>query len=106
MAKAVAVGPRAWVAPFRGVGFESVQVEEPEDLLKALLAIAGQRDVSLVLVSEVLAGKAPAAIEEFRKRSRAVICALPTHEGATGTGYEETRRLVESSLGIDLLGGA
>ncbi|HPC47034.1 MAG TPA: V-type ATP synthase subunit F [Deltaproteobacteria bacterium] len=104
MAKAVIVGDRRLAAAFTGVGFESVIVDEPEDLMKVLFQLSRDRELGVVLVAEALAQEAPEALEEFRRRSKAVLSTVPSHEKSLRTGFLATRRLVESSLGIDLLG--
>jgi vacuolar-type H+-ATPase subunit F/Vma7 len=104
MARAVVVGPQRWASAFEGSGFESVRVEEPEGLMQALLTLSRDTDLSIVLVNEALAEGAMDAVEEFRKRSRVVLCIIPSHEGSKHIGFAATRRLAASSLGVDLLG--
>lgn len=98
------VGNRRFTSAFKGVGFEAVVVEEAGQFAKTLALLGRERDVSVVIVSEELAEAAPDAIGEFRRRSRAVLTAVPAHDKSLRTGYRATRELVESSLGIDLLG--
>lgn len=104
MSRAVVLGEKRDITAFKGVGFDVLSVEDGEKLFRVLMDLSRDRALGIVLVTESLAGQAPGAIEEFRRRSAAVLSIIPTHEGSSRTGFEEIRRIVESSLGIDILG--
>jgi V/A-type H+/Na+-transporting ATPase subunit F len=61
-------------------------------------------EIGLVLVTESMARDAPKAIEEFRERSSAILTIIPTHEGSKHLSFQEIRKSVERSLGVDILG--
>ncbi len=104
MAKAYAVGERQLILGFKGVGFEVVPVDDPAKLHAELMRLAREKDLALVLLTESIAVGAQEAINEFRERSSAILTIIPTHEGSRHVSFEETRRMVERSLGVDILG--
>jgi len=104
MPKAVAVGEKHLIMGFKGVGFQVVPVEDSARLSGELQRLAQDAALQLVLVTESIAAEAGEAIEEFRERSTAILTLIPSHEGSLHSSFEETRRAVEHSLGVDILG--
>ncbi len=104
MSKAVAVGEKHLILGFKGVGFEIVPIDDSEKLMHELNVLSRDPETGLVLVTESMAKDAPKALDEFRERSSAVLSIIPTHEGSQHVSFQEMRRSVERSLGIDLLG--
>ncbi len=104
MAKAVAVGEKHLILGFKGVGFDIVPVEDGQKLLQALMTLAKEPDLGVILVTESIAAEVPDAIREFRERSSAILTLIPTQEGGRHTSFEEIRRAVERSMGVDILG--
>jgi vacuolar-type H+-ATPase subunit F/Vma7 len=66
--------------------------------------LARDPEIGLVLVTESMAMEDPGAIAEFRGRSPAILAVIPTHEGSKHFSFQEMRKSVERSLGLDLLG--
>jgi len=104
MSKAVAVGEKHLILGFKGVGFDIVPIDDSEKLMHELNTLSRDPEIGLVLVTESMARDAPKAIDEFRGRSSAVLTIIPTHEGSGHVSFQEMRKSVERSLGIDLLG--
>ncbi len=104
MSKGVAVGEKHLILGFKGVGFEIVPIDDSEKRMHELNLLSRDPETGLVLVTESLARDAPKAIEEFRGKSSAVLTVIPTHEGSNHVSFQEIRKSVERSLGIDLLG--
>lgn len=104
MPKAAAVGEKHLILGFRGVGFEIVAIDESSKLMHALNVLSRDAEIGFVLVTESMAREAPEAINEFRTRSSAVLTVIPTHEGSGQLSFQEIRKSVERSLGIDILG--
>ncbi|HPI92444.1 MAG TPA: V-type ATP synthase subunit F [Deltaproteobacteria bacterium] len=104
MSRAVVLGEKRNITAFKGVGIDALPVEDGQKLFQSLMELSRERELGIVLVTENLAEQAPEAIEEFRRRSAAVLCIIPTHEGSRRTSFQAISRLVESSLGIDILG--
>jgi V/A-type H+-transporting ATPase subunit F len=104
MSKAVAVGEKHLILGFKGVGFEIVPIDDSTKLMHELNTLSRDPEIGLVLITESMAKDAPGTIEEFRGRSSAVLTIIPTHEGSKHLSFQEVRRSVERSLGIDLLG--
>ncbi|MGI6460247.1 MAG: V-type ATP synthase subunit F [Candidatus Hydrogenedentales bacterium] len=104
MSKAVVVGEESLVLGFKGAGFEIVDVPDGEMLLTELNQLARDPDVALVLVTESVAEQAPGALQQFREVSQAILTTIPTHLGSKHLGFKDMRRLVERSIGVDLLG--
>jgi V/A-type H+-transporting ATPase subunit F len=61
-------------------------------------------EIGLVLITESMAKDASKAIEEFRMRSSAILTIIPAHEGSMHLSFQEMRKSVERSLGVDILG--
>lgn len=104
MTKAYVIGEKHQILGFKGVGFEIVPVTEASQAADALFQLSRGHDTGLVLITEVLAKEAPQAIDDFRTRSSAIVVVIPTHEGAMHLSFNDMRKIVERSLGIDLLG--
>lgn len=104
MGRAVAVGERDLILGFQGVGFEIAPVKNGEQLMTELMKLARDTNVGLVLVTESIAAESPTAIEEFRQRCATMLTLIPTHEGSRHASFEEMRKTVERSLGVDILG--
>jgi vacuolar-type H+-ATPase subunit F/Vma7 len=104
MAKAVAVGEKHLILGFKAVGFELRSVTDSSRLPQELAALACDTEIGLVVVTESMASEAPRALDEFREKSGAILTIIPTHEGSRHVSFEEMRRAVERSLGVDILG--
>jgi V/A-type H+-transporting ATPase subunit F len=104
MAKAVAVGEKHLVLGFKGVGMDVVPVAEPEALRAALMHLARNAEVGLVFVTESMAAQAPDVLRDFREAAQAILVVIPSHEGSKGFSFEEMRKSVERSIGVDILG--
>lgn len=106
MSRAVAVGERSFILGFKGVGFEIVPAEDAAALTRELVQLARAADVGLVLVTESMAAEAPEAIQEFRQVSSTILTTIPTHKGSQHVSFQEMRKAVEKSIGVDMLGKA
>ncbi|HNR30355.1 MAG TPA: V-type ATP synthase subunit F [Candidatus Hydrogenedentes bacterium] len=104
MSKAVVVGEKALILGFKGVGFEIVDAADGAKLLTELNMLARDPEVKLVLVTESVAAEAPEALAQFRETSRAILTTIPTHKGSRHIGFNEMRKTVEYSIGVDMLG--
>ncbi len=104
MSKAVAVGEKHLILGFKGVGFEIIPLEDSTRLGQELAALSRDAEVGFVLVTESMANESPQAVREFRQRSSAVLTVIPTHEGSRHVSFEEMRKAVERSMGVDILG--
>lgn len=104
MSRAVVVGDRPLVLGFKGVGFEVIHAGDGEQLNRELTALARSGDVSIVLVTEEVAAEAPEALRQFRTMSKAILTTIPTHKGSRHIGFNEIRKVVEYSIGVDMLG--
>jgi vacuolar-type H+-ATPase subunit F/Vma7 len=102
MAKACIVGEKHLILGFKGIGFEIVAVSEPENLAEELFMLSRRSDIGLILVTESIAAEAPGVIEEFRSRSDVILTVVPMYEDSPRTGYNEMRKAIERSMGIDL----
>jgi V/A-type H+/Na+-transporting ATPase subunit F len=104
MSKAVAVGEKHLILGFKGVGFEILSIDDSTKLMHELNILSRDSEIGLVLVTESMAKEAPKAIEEFRGRSSALLTIIPTHEGSKHLSFQEVRKSVERSMGVDILG--
>jgi vacuolar-type H+-ATPase subunit F/Vma7 len=104
MSKAIAIGEKHLILGFKGVGFQILPLDDSSKLAHELSLLAGDAQVGVVLVTESMAEEAPEAIEEFRRRSSAVLTLIPSPEGSMHVSFQGIRRSVERSLGVDLLG--
>ena len=104
MPRAVAVGEKNLILGFKGVGFDIVPVENGNRLLHELNQLARDTNVGLVVVTESIAAQNPDAVADFRERSSAILTVIPTHDGSRHVSFEEIRKSVERSMGVDILG--
>jgi vacuolar-type H+-ATPase subunit F/Vma7 len=104
MSKAYIIGDRSAVLGFKGVGFEIVHAFDGTSLTQALGQVLRANDAAIVLVSEDIAKMNPEAMANFRENSQAIMTTIPTHHGSNHDGFDEIRRLVEYSIGVDMLG--
>ncbi len=104
MSKAYVVGEKSQMLGFKGVGFEVVHADDTDSLTRALGQLIRSNDASIVLVSETVAEENPEVMANFRENSSAVITTIPTHKGSAHSGMETMRRMVEYSIGVDMLG--
>lgn len=104
MSRAYVVGDKAQMLGFKGVGFEVVHADDTESLTRALGQLIRSNDASIVLVSEALAEEGQEALANFRENSSAVLSTIPTHKGSAHLGFAAIRRMVEYSIGVDMLG--
>jgi V/A-type H+-transporting ATPase subunit F len=104
MSKAFVVGEKHLILGFKGVGFEIVPIDDAANLANELNILSRNPEAGLVLVTESMAKDALKAIEEFRVRSSAILTIIPAHEGSKHLSFQEMRRSVERSLGVDILG--
>lgn len=102
MAKAYIVGEKNLILGFKGIGFEIIPVTDPKDLAEKLFMLSKDSDVGLILVTESMAEASPGVIEDFRSRSNVILTIVPMHEESPRTGYNEMRKAIERSMGIDL----
>jgi V/A-type H+/Na+-transporting ATPase subunit F len=104
MSKAVAVGEKHLILGFKGVGFDIVPLDDSSRLMQELVALSRDPEIGFVLVTESMASENSQAIKEFRQRSSAVLTVIPTHEGSKHASFQEIRKSVERSMGVDILG--
>ena len=104
MARAIVLGEKHLILGFKGVGFEVVACKDGAALLHELGALSRDPEVALVIVTESMAEEAPQALDTFRERSKAILTVIPTHEGSKHTNFNEMKKAVEKSIGVDILG--
>ncbi|MDZ4858533.1 MAG: V-type ATP synthase subunit F [Candidatus Hydrogenedentes bacterium] len=104
MLKAVAVGEKRYILGFKGAGFEIVECNDAESLRAELNRLSREADVAVVLVTETIAMEAPDAIDAFRERSNGILTIIPTHEGSNHTSFDQMKKAIERSIGVDILG--
>lgn len=104
MSRAYVVGEKSEILGFKGVGFEVVHADSAESLSRVLAELIRNYDASIVLVSETLARECRETLANFREHSSAIITTIPTHKGSAHQELAVMRRLVEHSIGLDMLG--
>lgn len=104
MARAIALGDKHLVMGFTAAGIEVVPVADEHEFARQLGLVARDSSVAVVLATEQMAALAPEALAHFREASAAALLIVPGYEGATRAGFAEVRKIVERSLGVDLLG--
>jgi hypothetical protein len=102
--KLVAIGPRKEMLYLRGAGIEFMPLEAGEDLEGPLRRCARDAGVGLTLVSETAAAGKLNMIGEVRRETGAVVLVVPSHKGSSGSTIAHMRRVLEQSVGVDLLG--
>lgn len=105
MSRAIAVGEKTFILGFKGVGFEIEPADNAESVARILGALAHERNVGLVLLTESMAAENKEAVANFREMNpAAILTVIPTHKGSSRGSFEEMRKTVERSIGVDMLG--
>jgi len=105
MSRAIAVGEKTFILGFKGVGFEIEPADHAEAVGRVLGALSRERDIGLVLLTETMAAENAEAVANFREMNpAAILTVIPTHKGTTRASFEEMRKTVERSIGVDMLG--
>lgn len=104
MPKVMVMGKHAAILPFKAVGVEIFDVEDPGTAREELARLAGTEEETLVLVPEDLAAQCEAEIDAIRKGVAVVVMTLPASTGQAGAQREHVRQLVARSIGVDLMG--
>ncbi|HUW61469.1 MAG TPA: V-type ATP synthase subunit F [Candidatus Bathyarchaeia archaeon] len=105
MSRAIAVGEKTFILGFKGVGFEIEPAENAEAVGTVLGALSRERDIGLVLLTETMAAENAEAVANFRQMNpAAILTVIPTHKGSARASFEEMRKAVERSIGVDMLG--
>ena len=105
MSRAIAVGEKTFILGFKGVGFEIEPVDNAQSVGTVLGALSRQRDVGLVLLTETMAAENAEAVGNFRQTCPgAILTVIPTHKGSSRGSFQEMRKAVERSIGVDMLG--
>jgi V/A-type H+-transporting ATPase subunit F len=105
MYKAVVIGERDKILPFKALGMGLEYASSRKDLEMVMEKLAQDPAVSLIIVSEDIVVKQPDIVSTFRERVRIPIVVLPTHLGSTGASARETGKMVKDAVGVDILGG-
>ena len=104
MARAVALGEKHLVMGFTAAGIDVIPVMDEHDFTRQLAIAARDPGVAIVFATEQMAALTPEAVQHFRQTSKTALLIVPSYEGATRAGFSEVRKIVERSLGVDLLG--
>ena len=105
MSRAIVVGEKTFILGFKGVGFEIEPAENAESVGRILGALSRERNIGLVLLTETMAAENAEAVANFREMNPgAILTVIPTHKGSTRRSFEEMRKTVERSIGVDMLG--
>lgn len=105
MYRAVVIGEREKILPFRVLGMGLEYARSREDLEKVMEKLIQDPAISLIIVSEDIVAEQPDIVSTFRERARIPIVVLPSHLGSTGTSASETGKMVKDAIGVDILGG-
>ncbi|MCX5768909.1 MAG: V-type ATP synthase subunit F [Candidatus Hydrogenedentes bacterium] len=105
MSRAIAVGEKTFILGFKGVGFEIEPADNAEAVGTILGSLSRERNIGLVLLTETMAAENPEAVANFRETNPgAILTVIPTHKGSTRASFQEMRKTVERSIGVDMLG--
>ncbi len=105
MHRAVVVGEREKILPFKALGFDLEYADSEDELERVVEKVGQNAAVSLIVVSEDLVTGRPGLISVFRERVRTPIVVLPSHLGSAGTSMIEIGRIVKRAIGVEILEG-
>lgn len=105
MYKAVVIGEREKILPFKALGMGLEYAGSRKDIERVFEKLARDPAVSLIIVSEDIVVEQPDIVSTFRQRMRVPIVVLPTHLGSAGASARETGKMVKDAVGVDILGG-
>ncbi|RJQ55544.1 MAG: V-type ATP synthase subunit F [Actinobacteria bacterium] len=102
MSKVAVVGDKTSVLGFRGLGFDTYVVEEPEEA-RSMWPQVLEKDYDVIFVTEDIYEKIPDLVFELAEEARPAVSVIPPATGSTGAGGEKIRRIVEKAIGSDVL---
>ncbi len=105
MYKAVVIGKREKILPFKMLGMGLEYASSKEELERVMDKIAQDPAVSLIMVSEDIVAEQPDVVSTLRERVRTPIVVLPTHLGSAGISIKETAKTVKKAIGVNILEG-
>ncbi|MCP4366198.1 MAG: hypothetical protein GY800_13000 [Planctomycetes bacterium] len=105
MQRAVAVGEREKILPFKSLGLDLEYADSMEELARVMEKMAHNPDISLVVVSEDLVSGQPDVVSVFREMVHAPIVVLPSHLGSGGTSMTEIGKMVKRAIGVEIIEG-
>jgi V/A-type H+-transporting ATPase subunit F len=102
MSKAVFVGDRVSGLPFRPLGVEVREAENPDTALEEIQR-AAQEGCAVLFVTEECAAWAEDALRVLRSEALPAVCILPGVSSPGGQGLARLKRNVEKALGSDMV---
>ncbi|MFQ5956147.1 MAG: V-type ATP synthase subunit F [Candidatus Brocadiales bacterium] len=105
MYRAVVIGERDKILPFKALGMGLEHADSKEELERVLERVVQDPTVYLIVVSEDIVAGQPEVVSTFRERVRVPIVVIPSHLGSIGTSIAETSKVVKRAIGVDILEG-
>ncbi len=102
MSKIAVVGDRTSVLGFRGLGFDTYDVDEPAKAREVWPDILS-KEYDVVFVTEDVYAAIPDLVFELAEKPRPAVTVIPPATGSTGAGGEKIRKIVEKAVGSDVL---
>ncbi len=102
MSKIAVVGDRTSVIGFRGLGFDTYDVDEPAKVRELWPKILTE-DYDVIFVTEAVYVAVPDLVFELSEEARPAVTVIPAASGGTGAGSEKIKRIVEKAIGSDVL---
>ncbi|MHB8071734.1 MAG: V-type ATP synthase subunit F [Candidatus Cryosericum sp.] len=103
MSKAAVVTTRDSVGAFEALGFVGTAVEDSLEAAQAVQSIVRSGEFGLVLLTSDVAD-AWSGSQAARRLVVPVVLVVPVTSSASGAASAAVRRLIESAVGIDLVG--
>lgn len=103
MYKIGVMGDRDSIYGFQSLGLTVFPIDEVNDGIRTLRAIA--EEYSVIFITEKLALEMDSEIQKYNDKTNPAIIPIPGVTGNTGLGMKNVKRSVEQAVGSDILGG-
>jgi len=103
MSKIASIGERDILLCFKGLGAEVFPVVKPEEALSKLKELAFDKEYGIILITESIARNFVNEVHQLQQKASNIILVIPTHQGSFNTSLMEMKRIIERSVGIDLI---
>lgn len=104
MTKIAILGNHDTILGFKALGVETFSISNLEQAQKNLDTIK-QGDYGILFITEDWMEKLENQISELRTQALPAIIPIPSHQGSTGYGLKNLKRIVERAVGSDMLFG-
>ena len=100
--KIAILGDKKSILGFKALGIDTYGIENKEEFKQVLIKIS-QIDYAILFITEELAKEYKDEVDELSQKPIPAVVVIPGVKGPTGEGLKTLKRIIERSLGSDIL---